>query len=210
MNPKELREQAIKDAKCGLILNAARQVFGEKGIWNTRMEDIAAVAGFSKPTLYNYFPDKESIIFTWVLREFQKLGEKTTLAVVSDSSFIEAVDKVFRIILSHFAENFSLIMDVHEFRHLATLNIDAEKHSELLNQFKKIMHGVLSIYTSLIEKGIARGEITSAVPVKTLAYMLSYMPQAIQMEWKLNGQAGDVDNAVCHLIDMVKQGFGIK
>lgn len=43
------------------ILDAALQVFSEKGLEGARMEDIAEVAGLSKATIYLYFPSKVDV-----------------------------------------------------------------------------------------------------------------------------------------------------
>lgn len=44
------------------ILKSARRLFKEKGYDSTMIEDIADKAGISKATLYNYFPNKESLL----------------------------------------------------------------------------------------------------------------------------------------------------
>lgn len=43
------------------ILNAAIKVFAEVGYSNASMDDIAACAGLTKPTLYKYFPSKDAL-----------------------------------------------------------------------------------------------------------------------------------------------------
>lgn len=44
------------------ILRASRQLFTKKGYDETMMIDIADRAGVSKATVYNYFPNKESLL----------------------------------------------------------------------------------------------------------------------------------------------------
>lgn len=44
------------------ILKASRRLFKEKGYDNTMIDDVADKAGISKATLYNYFPNKESLL----------------------------------------------------------------------------------------------------------------------------------------------------
>ena len=44
------------------ILKASRRLFKEKGYDNTMIEDVADKADISKATLYNYFPNKESLL----------------------------------------------------------------------------------------------------------------------------------------------------
>jgi AcrR family transcriptional regulator len=43
------------------ILQAAVEVFGECGLANARLQDIATRAGVSKGTIYLYFPNKEAL-----------------------------------------------------------------------------------------------------------------------------------------------------
>lgn len=50
-----------KDARPAELLDAALEVFAEKGFAAARMEDIAAQAGAAKGTLYLYFPSKEAV-----------------------------------------------------------------------------------------------------------------------------------------------------
>ena len=50
-----------KDARPAELLDAALDVFAEKGFAAARMEDIAARAGAAKGTLYLYFPSKEAV-----------------------------------------------------------------------------------------------------------------------------------------------------
>lgn len=44
------------------ILKASRRLFKEKGYDDTMIDDVAEKAGISKATLYNYFPNKESLL----------------------------------------------------------------------------------------------------------------------------------------------------
>jgi len=44
------------------ILKASRRLFSSKGYENTLIEDVAKKAEISKATLYNYFPNKESLL----------------------------------------------------------------------------------------------------------------------------------------------------
>ncbi len=50
-----------KEARPEEILDAALQLFTEKGFSSTRMIDVAKAAGISKGTLYLYFDSKEAI-----------------------------------------------------------------------------------------------------------------------------------------------------
>ena len=56
--PKRARR---KEARPGELLDAALTLFVEKGFAATRVEEVAALAGVSKGTLFLYFPSKEEL-----------------------------------------------------------------------------------------------------------------------------------------------------
>jgi AcrR family transcriptional regulator len=61
------------------ILKVSRRLFTRMGYKETRMEDIARKAEVSKATLYNYFPNKESLLIgtaAEIMRELQNTDAK--------------------------------------------------------------------------------------------------------------------------------------
>lgn len=63
-----LKRQRRKDARPGELLDAALEIFVEKGFTATRVEDVARRAGVSKGTVFLYFSSKEEL-FKAVVRE---------------------------------------------------------------------------------------------------------------------------------------------
>src|SRR6185369_1652770 len=68
--PEEVqaKRERRKEARPGELLDAALDLFVEKGYAATRAEEVAARAGVSKGTLFLYFPSKEEL-FKAVVRE---------------------------------------------------------------------------------------------------------------------------------------------
>jgi AcrR family transcriptional regulator len=62
------KRERRKEARPGELLDAALELFVEKGFAATRSEEVAARAGVSKGTLFLYFPSKEEL-FKAVVRE---------------------------------------------------------------------------------------------------------------------------------------------
>jgi TetR/AcrR family transcriptional regulator len=62
------KRERRKQARPGELLEAALDLFVEKGFAATRSEEVAARAGVSKGTLFLYFPSKEEL-FKAVVRE---------------------------------------------------------------------------------------------------------------------------------------------
>jgi AcrR family transcriptional regulator len=59
------------DARPEEILDAAMEVFGERGFAATRCEEVARRAGISKGTLYLYFESKEALFKEMVRAKFE-------------------------------------------------------------------------------------------------------------------------------------------
>src|SRR5512140_915344 len=66
--PALAKRERRKQERPGELLDAARELFVEKGFAATRSEEVAARAGVSKGTLFLYFPSKEEL-FKAVVRE---------------------------------------------------------------------------------------------------------------------------------------------
>ena len=62
------KRERRKEARPGELLDAALDLFVEKGFAATRVEEVAARAGVSKGTLFLYFPSKDEL-FKAVMRE---------------------------------------------------------------------------------------------------------------------------------------------
>lgn len=64
----QAKRERRKEARPGELLEAALDLFVEKGFAATRAEEVAARAGVSKGTLFLYFPSKEEL-FKAVVRD---------------------------------------------------------------------------------------------------------------------------------------------
>ena len=56
------KRERRKEARPGELLEAALDLFVEKGFAATRSEEVAVRAGVSKGTLFLYFPSKEELL----------------------------------------------------------------------------------------------------------------------------------------------------
>src|SRR6476661_5701447 len=65
------------------IITAALEVFGECGLANARLQDIAERAGVSKGTIYLYFPNKEELFREMIRQTAVAAIERAEHAVVS-------------------------------------------------------------------------------------------------------------------------------
>lgn len=68
LNPASVPRQRRKDERPQELLQAALELFVERGFSATRSEEVAQRAGVAKGTLYRYFPSKQEL-FKAVVRE---------------------------------------------------------------------------------------------------------------------------------------------
>lgn len=64
--PKRQQNRILRERR---ILDAAIVVFSQKGFVSASMDDIAAEAGLTKPTLYQYFPSKDELFTAMMVEE---------------------------------------------------------------------------------------------------------------------------------------------
>jgi AcrR family transcriptional regulator len=84
-------------AKTAAIKAAATELFSRSGTEAVSMEDIAAGAGVSKMTLYNYFGSKEALVFE-VFREVFDRAHAEAEAIVADrDDFVEVIRDIIRL-----------------------------------------------------------------------------------------------------------------
>jgi len=70
------RRERERIARRTLIIDAARQVFAEKGFGAATLDQIAVRAEFGKGTIYNYFPDgKEELLLAVVADVYDRILE---------------------------------------------------------------------------------------------------------------------------------------
>ena len=138
-------------------MEAALEVFGERGLANARLEDIASRAGVSKGTIYLYFDNKEEL-FREVIRSTMVANLERGEAVSPRTSAVEQLDLVLAgwwefARTPTFGKIFRLVMgELHDFPDLAQFY-----SSEVITRG-------LRLFTGIIERGIARGEFRDMDP----------------------------------------------
>jgi AcrR family transcriptional regulator len=93
--PRRPRWRRRPDARPDEILRAALQVFGERGLAHSRLEDVARKAGVSKGTLYLYFDSKDAL--------FREVVRATKGPILAESeAWLDAFEGSARDALVHF------------------------------------------------------------------------------------------------------------
>ena len=167
---------SVSDERKDQILNAAEDVFTEKGFDNARMEDIAEGTGLSKGTLYLYFKSKDDLIAAILDRIFQrefKAIENTDLSTTSATDaiwlFTDTVIKDIRIILR-------LMPIAYEFLALAFRNKVVQK------ALKMYINRYMDIFIPIIQRGMETGEFRQ-VDVREVGIAIGAIVEGTTLLW---------------------------
>lgn len=85
-------------------LPAAADLFAERGLDQTKIEDIAEVTGIPKATLYYYFLGKEEILVFFLRDLLAEVTDAVAIAAESDGTAAERLSEVIRAQLRVMAE----------------------------------------------------------------------------------------------------------
>jgi AcrR family transcriptional regulator len=142
----------VSDERKSQILNAAQNVFTEKGFDEARMDDIAEETGLSKGTLYLYFKSKDDLIMAILDRmiqfEFKQLEHLNQEGVSATDAILKMTDLLTKDILGLMR----LIPIVYQFLALAFRNKYVQK------SLKKYLNRYLDILIPIIQRGVDSGE----------------------------------------------------
>lgn len=148
------RRQRRKDARPSEIIEAAIEIFGERGFGAARLEDVARRAGVAKGTVFVYFPTKEEL-FRAVAQSVlaTHLGRLQSVATELDKPIPELVPLLLGQAATVIGQGRLpammrlLIAESRQFPDLARV-----WHDEVVCK-------VLGLLTAMIEQAQARGEI---------------------------------------------------
>ena len=117
MSPRTSEQfKRLRQDKKSLIMEAALELFAERGFHGSSISQIAKKAGISKGLTYNYFESKNEILEEIIdhgLHEIQSLFDPNHDGILTEEEFISFINKSFDIVknnLRHWKLFFSLML----------------------------------------------------------------------------------------------------
>lgn len=144
------------------IASAASVLFTEKGITTTSMDDIAKAAGYSKPTLYVYFKNKEEIVGLLVLESMKKLHGYIAAALEQQQKTKARYDLICSSLVRYqeeFPFYFSLVLD--------NININVENNDCLPEEKETYQVGenINEMLKDFLVSGIRAGDLRDDIQI---------------------------------------------
>lgn len=194
---KQLNEQADGKQR---IMDAAGQLFADKGFAATSISDITEAAGVGRALIYYHFKDKRSLHDS-ILRRF---GQLIIEAAQSARSYEGTALERIRWYVVQFRQlhvdrpNVGRIAMRAEIEGTLTPDLDVREH------FKE----VLSLLKLIVEEGIAQGELRSVRPEKAVHIIMAMVHSVVMMH--IQGQYDDdPDEDIDFAMSILKKGLAV-
>jgi AcrR family transcriptional regulator len=151
--------QRRKEARPAELLEAALDVFFEKGFAAARLEDIAARAGVTKGTIYLYFESKEDV-FEALVRSIPQPNIEQLRALAADETV--PADVMLRRMLTFLG---GVLRDGRMAMFPRLVIGEGGRFPKLAESYKReiISRGV-NVLSAIIERGIAEGRFRNVDP----------------------------------------------
>jgi TetR/AcrR family transcriptional repressor of nem operon len=181
-------------------LDAAMQLFWEKGYAATSLSDLTAKMEIQKPSLYSAFGDKEGL-FEAALRRYTNLhAANIRTKLQNEQSVKEAIRMFFEnMVEEEYKKEFSKgCFCINTMVELAPHN---EKFEVLTREHQMYL---AVIFQELIMKGIRSGELQSDLNAKALAQTLVTSLIGLTVLMKSRPERSVIDNSVSIIVSLVK------
>lgn len=196
MSPRPDVSEERKDQ----ILDAATDIFAEKGFGDTRMDDIVEKSGLSKGTLYWYFKSKDEIILSIFERIFSREFQELEKRVESEGTATEH--------LLYYTE--SVVEDVSRMLRLMPLAYEfmswAFRRKFVQDAFKLYMNKYMEILVPLIQQGIDAGEFRE-IDARSAAITIGAIFEGTMLLWVYDKTLVDTEKNIREGISLLLEGM---
>jgi len=163
------RKERLSEFNRKNILDTAKELFLEKGVIQTTMDDIAANAEYSKSTIYAYFKSKEEIFDCIVLDYSIMLKGEIVDAISSAKEFPDGYFAVCNTMVKYYYAHPLYFESV-----LGELNYSVDKSDDVRFQIYAVGEQIVGILGSYVQTCIFNGYVRAD---------LEPLPQKILYLW---------------------------
>lgn len=157
------------EARRNEILDAADELFGQKGFDGTSTNDILSKVGIARGTLYHHFKSKEDIMDALIERYSSKmLGAAQAIAL---DTAIPVVERILRTVM---AMNISSGNGGESSKEIME-HIHRPQNALMHQKIQKIIvNGVPPILTPIVREGIQQGIFNTPYPYESMEMIIIY------------------------------------
>ena len=161
------------------ILDATERLLGRRGYEAMTVDQVAADAGVSKPTIYLRYRSKRDLVAAMIDRLRPPLPDASSGSVAKDLVALIEMEREW--------------VDRHGLRIVAAVLLEQDDHPELMERFQqRVVEPVRDDFAVVLQAGVERGELPPAAAGAELIDALTgaYWARA----WALEGFPDDWSN----------------
>lgn len=163
------------------IIDAAIRVFARNGYYHSRVSDIAREAGIASGTIYLYFKTKDEILVT-LFREKMAAWVAHVRAQIAGEP--DAVARLRRLVALHF----SVLEENPDLAEVVQVEL-RQGHKFFRGASAHEVSSYFALIQSILEDGMAAGQIRTDVPAKVATKMLFGAMDQMATSWVLGKRA---------------------
>lgn len=191
-----------KEQKRNDIAMACKELFIQKGINDVTISEVAKTAGVGKGTLYDYFENKEDIVFEIINTLLVSHNEQKHLNLNNQISTKEKIKEYFSFFSNKEDDDLRQL-------YLHFVSISLNNPSEKMIEFHKyITHYYYNWFVEILQEGINKKEI---VPdALKLATGLFTLGEGLFIRNSISNGCYDVKNEINNYLDVLFQLLEVK
>ncbi|MEQ1832378.1 MAG: TetR/AcrR family transcriptional regulator [Candidatus Eisenbacteria bacterium] len=136
------RRERRKHATRADLLAAGRKLFGAKGLYESRIEDLSAGAGIAKGTIYGYFSGKDELVRAVVEAGYRELQDELRAELCLVRGRQARIGRLVRVHARYFEQRRDLLRVLHQARGMLKfdraewrpLRSSLDRHLEVLTE----------------------------------------------------------------------------
>ena len=182
------------------VLEAAMQLFWEKGYEATSLSDLTARMGIQRPSIYSTFGDKKEL-FEAALRRYTTSRAADIRARLQSHASVKQAFAIFfeEVIATEYTKDLSNgCFCINTMVELAP----HDERFEILTREHQLYLAV--IFQETIERGIQSGELEEETDAKSLAQALIVALIGLTVMMKSQPQKSFIDNAIVTTLTLLK------
>ena len=175
-NTAEKRKAVWEDMMKQAIFEATITVLKEHGPAGIRMDRVAKAADMATGTLYNYFKDKDALLFHVIDTLFEPYHKELRAIAEGDMSSTNKMEAYFRLTFRHLHEQGDTIALLVQEKVIGPES-EGKKSSAVDFRMK-----IIRILFTIIEEGIATGAFRRCHALETAAMIVGAMDGFIDLK----------------------------
>jgi TetR/AcrR family fatty acid metabolism transcriptional regulator len=181
------------------ILDAAVSVFAEKGFFQSKVSEIARMAGVADGTIYLYFKNKDDLLISIFEEKMQEINISFRKALEEEKGARSRFRKLIHMHLAGFQAYPELA---------AVLQVELRQSSRFMRGYKKVeLKNYLDLIGEVIEQGQKEGVFRPDIPLGLAKRLVFGTLDEVVSTWVLAGRPYDLETLADPIVDLFLKGI---